>query len=188
MSCPFSPWYQGLQPSASMQVFVAWHEQRRRCLGFELPGLPEDKGGQTCASACSLHRRAFSLFLPHPCPLGGSSAFCTRLHTHFHFGGLFIILAGRLPHPRNHHNSLHQRPCQMDLQFRGPCLCDLGLRLPVHFVLGCLLSIPWHPTCDDDRLPPTVQRLKPPPEPPVVPRRQGRPNKDPPPAPPPPQL
>ena len=47
----------------------------------------------------------------------------------------------------------------MDVQFRGLYHCDLRLRLPVHFVvLVCLLLLPWHPTRDDDRLPPSVQR------------------------------
>ena len=32
----FSPWCQGLPPSDSVQVFVAWHEQGCRRLGFEL--------------------------------------------------------------------------------------------------------------------------------------------------------
>ena len=31
--------------SAAIQIFVAWHEQRRQCLGSELPGLPENQGG-----------------------------------------------------------------------------------------------------------------------------------------------
>ena len=68
------------------------------------------------------------------------------------------MLACCLPHPGYHHNSLHQRPRQVELQFRSPCHCDLRPRLPVHFViLGRLPSIHQHPTCDDDRLPPSVQ-------------------------------
>ena len=47
----------------------------------------------------------------------------------------------------------------MDLQFRGPCHCNVRPRLPVHFLLlVCLLSLPWNPTRDDDRLPPSVQQ------------------------------
>ena len=138
---------------------MARHEQGRWCLGFKLPGLPENQGGQTHAPACSTHRHAFSTFLPRPYRLGGSSAFCTRLHTHVHYGGPFNTLAHRLPHPRYHHNSLHQHPCRVDLLFRGPCHCYLGLRLPVPFVvLICLLSLRRHTTRDDDRLPPSVQR------------------------------
>ena len=154
-SCPFSPWYQGLPPSPSLQVFVAWHEQRCRCLGLKLPGLPENQGGQTRAPACSMHRRAFLAFLPRPCWLGGSFDFCTWLHTRVHCGG---PLAHRLPHTRYRHNSLHQRPCWVDLQFRGPCHCNLGPRIPVHFlVVVCLLSLPGHLTHDDNCLPPSVQ-------------------------------
>ena len=135
------------------------HEQGCRCLGFKLPGLPEDEGGQLRAPACSTHGRAFTAFLTRPCQLGGTSAFCTRLHSRVHRGGPFNTLASGLPHPGDLHMCLHRLPHAVDLLFQGPCHCDFGPRLPVHFVvLVCLLSVHGNSARDDDRLPPPVQR------------------------------
>ena len=69
--------------------------------------------------ACSTHRRAFSAFLTRPRRLGGTSAFCSRLHSRVHRGGPFDTLASRLPHPGDLHTCLHRLPLAEDLLFRG---------------------------------------------------------------------
>ena len=106
-----------------------------------------------------LHRCAFSAFLTRPCQLGGTSAFCMKLHSRVHRGGLFDTLASRLPHPGDLHKCLHRLPRGVDLLFWGPCHCYFEPRLPVHFIiLVCLMVVHGHSAHDDDRLPTPVQR------------------------------
>ena len=75
------------------------HEQGCWSLGFKLPGLPEDKGGKTCAPAGLLHRRTFSRLLTCPRRLGGPPAINLRFHSHLQHRGLFYALACHLPRP-----------------------------------------------------------------------------------------
>ena len=105
-------------------------------------------------------QRAFSAFLTCPHRLGGTSAFCTRLHSRVHCGEPFnTLLASCLTHSGDLHICLHQLPRRVDLLFWGPCYSDFRPRLPIHFILVvCLLLLLGHSACNDDHLPPSVQR------------------------------
>ena len=155
-SCPFSSWHLWLQPLAHLEISVAGNEQRRRALCFNLPGLSEDQGDETCATSCPSHWHALVPFFSHPRrPVGG-----LRLHSCLHSCRPVYAMACRLPSPRYFHRHLHRHPCRMDLWFLCPCQAYLRLRLPIYFLsLVRLLSLPWHRAHHDHRLTPSVQQV-----------------------------
>ena len=71
----------------------------------------------------------------------GTSSFSLRDSPATLRGGLFNTLACHLPHTRYRHNSLHQCPRQGDLQFQGPCHCNLRPRIPVNSPLFYVLAL-----------------------------------------------